>query len=59
MLNEKKEDKEEVKPQSSKGRTAKKDFVIHCNDDHIEIKKGDPVNVPEKYLQNLKTEGVI
>lgn len=59
MLNSKKEEKE-GSPRSSIGKmVAKKDFVIHCNDDHIEIKKGEEVICPEKYLPNLKTEGVI
>lgn len=39
---------------------AKKDFVIHQNEIHIEIKAGDDVShVPEKFLENLKTEQVI
>lgn len=39
---------------------AKRDFVIHQNDVHIEIKAGDDLSsVPEKYLENLKTEAVI
>lgn len=39
---------------------AKRDFVIHQNDVHIEIKEGDDVShVPERYWQNLKTENVI
>jgi hypothetical protein len=44
----------------SKGSlVAKKDFHIMHNDVNIKIKKGDKVEVPEMYLQNLKTEGVI
>ncbi len=39
--------------------TAKKDFVIHHNDFHLEIKEGESVDIPEKYVVNLKTEGVI
>ena len=39
---------------------AKRDFVIHQNDIHIVIKAGDDLSsVPEKYLENLKTEAVI
>ncbi|MCP3684537.1 MAG: hypothetical protein GY861_17870 [bacterium] len=38
---------------------AKKDFVISHNGDRFEIKEGEEVKVPKKYLQNLKTEGVI
>jgi hypothetical protein len=44
----------------SKRMIAKRDFVIHQNDVHIEIKAGDDLSsVPEKYLENLKTESVI
>lgn len=39
---------------------AKKDFSIHHNEYHREIKKGDDLSdVPELYLDNLRTEGVI
>ena len=40
---------------------AKKDFVIHFNEIHIEIKAGDDVSktVPVMFLENLKTEQVI
>lgn len=40
---------------------AKRDFVIHWNDVHIEIKKGDDLDgvVPEMFFENLKTEQVI
>lgn len=41
---------------------AKKDFVIHQNEVHIEIKKGDEISekkIPKKYWDNLRTEGVI
>jgi len=46
---------------SAKGRlVAKRDFVIHQNEVHIVIKAGDDLSsVPEKYLENLKTEAVI
>ena len=56
-----KEEKQEEKPVASRGgnKIAKKDFHIVCNEDDIVIKKGDVVKVPDKYLQNLKTEGVI
>jgi len=56
-----KEEKQDEKPVAARGgkNIAKKDFHIVCNKDDIVIKKGDVVNVPEKYLQNLKTEGVI
>lgn len=39
--------------------TPKKDFVLHFNDVHIELKKGESVEVPTMFLQNLKTEKVI
>lgn len=39
---------------------AKKDFVIHQNDFHREIKKGENLSdIPERYLQNLKVEGIL
>lgn len=46
---------------SAKSRlVAKRDFVIHQNETHIVIKAGDDLSsVPEKYLENLKTEAVI
>jgi len=47
------------KEKSGSSNIAKKDFRIKCNDDDICIKKGDKIDVPAKYLPNLKTEGVI
>ncbi len=42
------------------GMFAKKDFVINQNGFHLVIKKGDDVSkVPQAFLQNLKTEGVL
>lgn len=38
---------------------AKKDFRITQNEYDIIIKKGEEISVPDKFLQNLKTEGVI
>lgn len=39
---------------------AKKDFVICQNEYFREIKAGDDLSdVPEKFSQNLKTEGVL
>lgn len=39
---------------------AKKDFLIVQNQVRIEIKKGDELtSIPDMYIQNLKTEGVI
>lgn len=48
-------------PKEGPGRLlAKKDFVVSQNDFHLEIKEGDNlVDVPERFLENLKTEGVI
>lgn len=42
-------------------KIAKKDFIIHHNEVHIEIKKGEalPKNIEERFIVNLKTEGVI
>jgi hypothetical protein len=36
-----------------------KDFLIHHNQFHIEIKEGVPVSIPQKFLQNMVTENVI
>lgn len=36
-----------------------KDHVIHHNQYHIELKKGVKAEVPEIFIPNLKTEGVI
>ena len=36
-----------------------KDFVLFQNDVHIVLKKGETNAVPERFLQNLKTEKVI
>lgn len=38
---------------------AKKDHTILHNEHHIKIKKGDEVEVPEKFIATLKTENVI
>ena len=39
---------------------AKKDFIIVHNEHSFEIKEGDSLDhIPEKFLVNLKTEGVI
>ena len=59
MFNKKEEEEVEKPMPSKKLNIAKKDFVIHHNDVHIEIKKGDVIECPEKFLPNLKTEGVI
>ena len=56
-----KEKKKEEK-QGRKKMSAKRDFVLSCNDIHHEIKEGDDVsklNLEEKFLINLKTEKVI
>ena len=49
-----------VEEKKSRAPIAKRDFVIHQNEVHIEIKAGDDLsNVPERFWQNLKTENVI
>ena len=53
-------DKEKSEEKSSSSVRAKKDFVISFNDYHREIKEGDDLSdVPEMFIQNLKTENVI
>jgi hypothetical protein len=61
MFDKKEEDNEGSKKPAKSGASniAKKDFVIAFNGEHIVIKKGDVVKVPDKFLPNLKTEGVI
>ena len=59
MFNDKEKKGESPKRGKSTSSIAKKDFRIKCNDDDICIKKGEKVDVPAKYLPNLKTEGVI
>lgn len=44
---------------ASKKLIAKKDWVIVQNDERYEIKKGDEVEVPKKFIDVLKTENVI
>ena len=36
-----------------------RDFVIHQNDVHIELKDGEETMVPKRFLENLKNEKVI
>ena len=39
--------------------TPLRDHVIHQNDVHIELKKGEPCEVPIRFEQTLKSEGLI
>ena len=44
------------------GGKAKKDFVLHQNDIHIELKEGDDIDkkkIPKRFETNLKKEGVL
>lgn len=36
-----------------------KDFVIHMNEFHYDLKKGEEIEVHKMFLKNLKTEKVI
>lgn len=49
------------KPKKKAVRKALKDFHIFCPPKHdIKIEKGDDISdVPEMFMPNLKTEGVI
>lgn len=60
-MEEQSEAKEETRrPRRSTTLKAKKDFVIHHNDYHRDIKEGDDLkDVPKLYIDNLKTEGVL
>jgi len=59
--------KEKVKTQVMKEKTLLstveilplKDFVIKHNDFYVELKSGESIEIPVKFLQNLKTENVI
>ncbi len=59
MTWDKKKNEESKEGGSAKKLIAKKDWLIVQNDVRIEIKEGDEVNVPEKFLQTLITEKVI
>lgn len=51
-----------MKKKEQKEQLAKKDFRIVQNKIDIKIKKGDnlnELNIPSKFYDNLKTEGVI
>lgn len=51
---------EEAMTKSQPVRIAKRDFLIVQNEIRIEIRKGDDLAaIPERFVQNLKTEGVI
>ncbi len=56
--------KEEVKIEETiEAKTKKikplKDFVIHHNEFHYDLKKGEEIEVDAKFLPNLRTEKVI
>ncbi len=57
-MKKEKEVKQEKKEKVAK-LIAKKDHVILQNKERYEIKKGEEVKVPEKFLEVLKTENVI
>jgi hypothetical protein len=54
-----KQEENNKKKSSGKKLIAKKDHLIVQNEVRIEIKKGDEVKVPKKFLEVLKTEKVI
>ncbi len=62
-MSENKKAKAEKAPEEVKAKAAlvaKKDFEIHQNDYHLVIKAGDNISdVPEIYIPNLKSEGVL
>ena len=50
------------KKAKSSDRIAQKDFVLHQNEYHFDIKKGDDLDklgVPEKFDENLTIEKVL
>ena len=54
-----KQKSKEKKDKVVKSLVAKKDHVIFQNGEKYEIKKGDEIKVPERFLEVLKTEKVI
>jgi hypothetical protein len=61
MADEKKTEKPAAKKRSSENPVAKKDHVLHQNENHFEITKGEPLpdGIPPHLMVALKTEGVI
>lgn len=59
MADEKESPKKSKK--TSSNPVAKKDYVLHQNEHHFEIVKGEPLpdGIPDHLLVALKTEGVI
>ena len=57
MKEEKQQD--EVKQNKKSKLVALKDFKFKHGKDVYELKKGDEVEVPKMFMQNLKTEKVI
>ena len=58
MKKEKSANKEEREEKGTK-LIAKRDHVIFQNAERYEIKKGDEIKVPERFLETLKAEKVI
>jgi hypothetical protein len=54
-----KEEKEKSLSMEMKKIKPLKDFVIHMNEYHYELKKGESIEVPSIFVENLKTEKVI
>ena len=53
-------EEKEIKQEKKVGKLiAKKDWLIVQNKERYDIKKGDEVKVPKKFLECLKTENVI
>lgn len=62
MFNNKFEEQKEVKELPKKDTIEvkpKRDFRIVQNEHDIVLKEGEKIEVPKKFVQNLKTEGVI
>lgn len=57
------EEEKQEKPKEAKQATTEisplKDHVIHFNEYHKELKKGERAKVQDRFLKNLKTEKVI
>ena len=57
-MSKEKETKQEKKEKVVK-LIAKKDWLIVQNKERYDIKKGDEIKVPKRFLEVLKTENVI
>jgi len=61
-MSDKESKSEKQTPAKKSKRIAQRDFVLHQNEHHFKISKGDDLDelgVPEKFDENLNTEKVL